>query len=118
DTIIIALMTAVVATLPLFIGWFFFPVLFIFLSFLYRVATISSGSATWGMRLLNIELRNKEGATLETSEAVLHTAAYMVASSFFFPQVISIILMLITERGQGLHDMLCGTAAIRTPSRY
>ncbi|MEM7473170.1 MAG: RDD family protein, partial [Pseudomonadota bacterium] len=46
DTIIIALMTAVVATLPLFIGWFFFPVLFIFLSFLYRVATISSGSAT------------------------------------------------------------------------
>ena len=118
DTFVVVLMAAVLATLPLFIGWFFFPILFLVLNFIYRVATITSKSATWGMRILNIELRNKDGAHLEGSEAFLHTAAYLIASSFFLPQVISIVLMMISERGQGLHDMLCGTVAIRRPSKY
>lgn len=118
DVIIIGVLTAIVATLPLFIGWFFFPLIFLVLSFFYRVATLTAGSATWGMRLFNIQLRNREGQPLESSEALMHTAAYLLASSFFLPQVISIFLMLISERGQSLHDMLCGTAAINTPSRY
>ncbi len=118
DVILIGLLTAVVATLPLFIGWFFFPLLFLVLSFAYRVVTISANSATWGMRLFNVELRNREGQTLDGSEALLHTAAYMIASAFFIPQVISITLMLINPRAQGLHDLLCGTAAINKPSRY
>lgn len=118
DVLVVFLMTAVLATLPLFVGWFFFPLLFLVINFIYRLASISSRSATWGMRIMNIELRNKDGAHLETSEALLHTAAYLVASSFFLPQVISMILMLVSERGQGLHDMLCGTTAIRKPSQY
>ena len=118
DIIIIALMSAVVATLPFFIGWFFYPLIFIGLSFIYRVVTIANRSATWGMRLFNIELRNREGQPLESSEAFLHSAAYMVASGFFLPQLISVVLMLISERKQGLHDFLCGTAAINKPSRH
>ncbi len=118
DVIIITALTVMVATLPLFIGWFFFPLIFLVLSFFYRVATITSGSATWGMRLFNIQLRNRMGQPLGRSEAMLHTAAYLLASSFFIPQLISIMLMLTTERSQSLHDMLCGTAAINTPSRY
>lgn len=118
DIVVIALMSAVLATLPFFIGWFFYPLIFIVLSFIYRVTTISSGSATWGMRLFNIELRNREGRPLESSEALLHSAAYMVASGFFLPQLISIVLMLVSERKQGLHDFLCGTAAINKPSRH
>lgn len=118
DVFVVVLMTAVIATLPFFVGWFFFPLLFLLINFIYRLASISSRSATWGMRLMNIELRNKDGAHLDTSEALLHTAGYMVASSFFLPQVISVVLMLVSERGQGLHDMLCGTTAIRKPSRY
>ncbi len=118
DIVVIALFSAVAATLPLFVGWFFFPLVFLVLSFIYRVSTITRGSATWGMRLFNIELRNREGAPLDTAEALIHTSAYMVASGFFFPQVISVVLMLGSERRQGLHDMLCGTAAINRPSRY
>lgn len=118
DIVVIGLMSAVLATLPFFIGWFFYPLIFIVLSFIYRVTTISSGSATWGMRLFNIELRNREGQPLESSEALLHSAAYMVASGFFLPQLISVVLMLVSERKQGLHDFLCGTAAINKPSRH
>lgn len=118
DIVVVGLMTAVVATLPFFIGWFFFPLIFVVLSFIYRVTTITSGSATWGMRLFNIELRGRTGQTLEGSEAVLHTSAYLVASGFFLPQLISVVLMLVTDRKQSLHDLLCGTAAINKPSRY
>ena len=118
DVFVAGLLTAVLATLPFFIGWFFFPVIFIVVSFLYRVSTISSGSATWGMRLFNIELRNREGQALEPTEALLHTAGYMVAAGFFLPQVISMGLIATSARAQGLHDMLCGTAAINRPSRY
>lgn len=118
DIVLIGFFTAIVATLPLFIGWFFFPLIFVVLSFLYRVATITSGSATWGMRLFNIELRNREGQPLEGGEAVMHTLGYMIASAFFLPQVISVLMVLLSPRAQALHDHLCGTAAITKPRRY
>ncbi len=118
DILVIGLISAVIATLPLFIGWFFYPFIFLVLSFVYRIATITSGSATWGMRLFNIELRNRQGQHLDGAEALIHTTGYMIASAFFIPQLISLILMLISERGQGLHDLLCGTAAINKPQRY
>ncbi len=118
DVFVVGLMTAVVATLPFFLGWFFLPLIFIVLNFIYRATTITSASATWGMRLFNIELRGRHGGPLEGAEAVLHTAAYMVAAGFFLPQLASIVLMLATERKQALHDLLCGTAAINKPSRY
>ncbi len=118
DITLIGILTAIVATLPLFIGWFFYPLIFAVLSFIYRVSTITSGSATWGMRLFNIELRNREGQPLDGTEAVMHTGAYMVASAFFLPQLISVILIAVSPKSQALHDHLCGTAAINKPQRY
>ena len=95
DVCLIGVLTVIVATLPLFIGWFFLPLIFVVLSFIYRVSTITSGSATWGMRLFNIELRNREGQPLEGSEAVMHTLGYMIASAFFLPQVVSVMLVAV-----------------------
>ena len=118
DVCLIGVMTAIVATLPLFIGWFFFPLIFLVLSFIYRVSTITSGSATWGMRLFNIELRNREGQPLDGSEAVLHTLGYMVAAAFFLPQLASLAMIAVSPKCQALHDHLCGTAAINKPQRY
>jgi uncharacterized RDD family membrane protein YckC len=40
------------------------PILYFTVSFLYRSATIGAGSATLGMRLMNIELRNGLGQRL------------------------------------------------------
>jgi uncharacterized RDD family membrane protein YckC len=118
DVCLIGVMTAIVATLPLFIGWFFFPLIFLVLSFIYRVSTITSGSATWGMRLFNIELRNREGQPLDGTEAVLHTLGYMVAAAFFLPQLASLAMIAVSPKCQALHDHLCGTAAINKPQRY
>ncbi|EPX80295.1 RDD family protein [Litoreibacter arenae] len=118
DTVIVGIVAAVVASIPLFLLWFVFPLVFLVVSLIYRIGSIRAFSATPGMRLFNIELRNREGAKLDGTDAALHTVAYMVASAFFIPQVVSVFLMLMTERGQGLHDMFTGVVAINSPGRY
>lgn len=112
DIALIGICSAILATLPLFIGWFFFPFIFLTISLIYRIGTIASASATPGMRLFNIELRTHDGQMLDGGVAAIHTIAYMIASAFFLPQLISVILMLTQPRGQGLHDLLTGVAAI------
>lgn len=118
DTIIVTLISILVATLPFFLGWFFFPLIVLVVSFLYRTVTISRRSSTWGMRLLNIELRGKDGQGLSTNEAMLHTAAYLICSASILPHIVSMLLMLINPRGQGLPDMLCGSVMLNRPSPY
>lgn len=95
--------------------WWLWPLFWVTLSFLYRSLTIGAGSATLGMRLMNIELRNAQGQRLTGSEAMLHTGAYLVCASFFLPQVLSIAMIALGQRHQSLPDTLLGTAAINRP---
>jgi uncharacterized RDD family membrane protein YckC len=112
DFIVIAVLTAIVLPFTFFTGLFFLPVLFLFVGFLYRWATIASGSATWGMRLAAIELRDAAGARLDSGTAFLHTLGYTVSVSVFPLQLVSIVLMLVSDRRQGLTDHVLGTAAL------
>ena len=43
-----------------FVALFFFFALMAVVSFVYRVITLATGSATWGMRLMAIELRDAQ----------------------------------------------------------
>ena len=86
---------------------------FAVLDFVYRTATLSRRSATWGMRLVGIELRDRRGEPLDGGQALAHTAGYMFSMVTFFPvQVASIVTMAATERRQSLTDMVLGTAAL------
>ncbi|WP_281858545.1 RDD family protein [Litoreibacter halocynthiae] len=118
DTVLIGIIAAVIACIPLFLLWFVFPLVFLVVSLVYRIGSIRAASATPGMRLFNIELRAHDGQRLDGSTAALHTIAFMIASAFFIPQIASVFLMLMTDRGQGLHDMFTGVVAINTPGRY
>ncbi|PID35069.1 MAG: hypothetical protein CR964_01675 [Rhodobacterales bacterium] len=86
--------------------------LFLLINFAYRVVTIASKGATLGMRLVAIELRTHRGTRPDLTIALLHTLGYSIAISMGPVQLISIVLMLTTPRGQGLHDMALGTAMI------
>ncbi|MGR3497211.1 RDD family protein [Citreimonas sp.] len=112
DVVVVALMVVPAVVLTAFIGLFFLPFLYAAISFVYRVLSISGGSATWGMRLMAIELRDTAGRRLDFGQAFLHTVGYTVSLAFAPLQVISVILMLATERGQGLTDHVMGTAAL------
>ncbi|MCL3882475.1 RDD family protein [Marivita sp. GX14005] len=112
DVAVIVILLVPVVVLTAFIGLFFLPFLYLVVGFLYRTATLANGSATWGMRLMAIELRDAQGQRLDTVQALLHVSGYLLSISVFPLQLVSIAMMLLTERRQGLTDMLLGTAMI------
>ncbi|MBT8417026.1 MAG: RDD family protein [Silicimonas sp.] len=112
DTILIGLIVAVLTLLSIFTALFVLPLVWGVVSFLYRWLSISTHSATPGMRLMSVELRRGDGTRFDGATAFLHTAGYVVSVVTFPLQLISIVMMLMTERKQGLTDMVLGTAAI------
>lgn len=81
-----------------------------------RIATLAGGSATPGMRLMGLELRTGSGDRVDGGTAVLHTLFTWMAFAVFPAQLVSVILMAGTPRGQGLPDLLLGTAVINRPA--
>ncbi len=112
DIAFISLLCIVPVFLTFGMGVFFLPLIYGVISFVYRVVTISNGSATLGMRFMNIELRDAFGARMDTGKALAHTAGYFVSMAFFVIQIISVIMMLTSSRCQGLTDAFLGTVMI------
>lgn len=102
-----------IATLGL--GFFVFPLISFAVSLIYRIFFIGKTSATLGMSVAGIELRTHRGEKLTMIEAVWHTFVFTGVFMFFLTNLASIIMMLVNERGQGLHDYLLGTTAINRP---
>lgn len=118
DTLLIAALVALVIPFTAFVGLFFLPVLFLVLGFLYRWITIAGSSATWGMRLMAIELRDGYGRRFDSGMALLHTLGYTISLAFPILQIISIGLMLTGSRKQGLTDNVFGTVAINRRAAF
>lgn len=118
DLVVIVLLSALIVPFTAFTGIFFFPILVAVVSFAYRVVTLTNGSATLGMRVMGIEFRTSKGERFDLGMAFLHTAMFTVWTSMGLPQLISVVLMLVTARKQGLSDVILGTAAINRPSPF
>ena len=112
DTAIILVLSSIVVLMTVFIGALIWPILYLTIGFVYRWVTISGNSATWGMSLAGVEIRDNRGERLDASGAFLHTLGYTVSIAFPVLQVISVALMLMTPRGQGLTDHVMGTVAL------
>lgn len=112
DVVLIAVIVGVLTLFSFFTALFFLPFLFAVVSFLYRWGTLTSRSATPGMRFMSIELRDAQGNYLTGTTAFLHTLGYFLSVVTFPLQLISIAMMLTTRRKQGLSDMVLGTVAL------
>ncbi|MEM9969793.1 MAG: RDD family protein [Pseudomonadota bacterium] len=112
DVAIIALIALVLSVFTLFTVLLIFPLFYAVVSFAYRWFTLAGGSATLGMRVFSLELRQDDGAPFDALTAFLHTAGYFASVAVFPAQLISIGMMLMTERRQGLTDTVLGTVAI------
>lgn len=117
DNILIALICVVILPFTAFTGIFFFPFLMLVIGFAYRVMTLTGGSATLGMRVMAIEFRTEDGKRLDLPTAFWHTIGYSVSWSIFPLQLVSIVLMLISARGQGLTDHVLSTVVMNTRAR-
>jgi len=81
----------------------------------YRTTMVMERSATLGMLLMGIELRDARGERLTAFLAFVHAAAY--TAILYLPPVLlcSLLYCLFNQRGQLLHDALAGTVMINRP---
>ncbi len=112
DTVVIVFVSILIVPFTAFTAVFFFSVLILVVGFLYRWTTIAMGSGTWGMRMMNIELRDARGEVFDGSTALLHTLGYTISVAFPILQIISAITILVSERHQSLTDFVLNTAAL------
>lgn len=116
DTVLICLLALLALPFTAFAAVFVLPIFIALIGFVYRTVTLTRGSATWGMRLVALEMRNARGERLDMPTAAMHTLIYSVGFAFLFPQLVSVLLMLTGARGQSLGDHILGTAAINRPA--
>jgi len=112
DVILILLICLLILPFTAFTGLFFFPFLMLVVGFAYRVSTLTSGSATWGMRLMAMELRDRRDQPFDFATAFLHTVGYSMSVAFMPVQLISVVLICATARRQSLTDMVLGSAPV------
>lgn len=117
DVAFIALLCVLILPFTAFTGLLFFPVLMLVIGFIYRWFTLAGKSSTWGMRVMGIEIRDHTGMRLTSGDAFQHTLGYTISVAVAPLQLISILMMVLTDRKQGLTDHLLGSAAINRPSR-
>lgn len=114
DTVFVTLLVTVVALVTALTALFILPLVWLAVGFLYRWVTISGRSATWGMRLMNIEFLDRYGQRFDAATAFIHTLGYSVSMAFVIPQIVSVGLMMVSRRGQGMTDMVLGSVAINS----
>lgn len=112
DTILILAICALLVLVTVFISLFIWPLLLLSVGLAYRTVTLARGSATLGMRLMAIEFRTLHGEHFSLGTAFLHSLGLTISFAFPVLQIISVVLMLTTERGQGLTDLALGTVAL------
>lgn len=117
DSGFIFLLTLIAVPFTAFTGLFYFPLLWLAVGLAYRIVSLARYSATPGMAIMAIELRRQDGTRFDLGTAAGHTAIYTLAFTSFLAQVISVVLMLSSSRGQGLPDHILGTAAINRVAR-
>jgi len=112
DWVVASVIAALLLPLTLFLGLFVFPVMVAVVGFVYRWSTLAGGSATWGMRLMAIELRDTDGLRLDGATAFWHVALHYGLLIVSPGLVISGVVTLMTPKRQGLHDLVLGTVAL------
>ena len=112
DTVLVVILCVLIVPLTAFIGAFFFPFLVMVVNFGYRVILLANGSATLGMRFLAIEMRDGQDKRFDFRHAFMHTVGFSFSFGFFLVQVVSMIFMASSERGQGITDLVLNTTAL------
>ena len=72
-------------------------------------------SATFGMRVMDLEVRTWYGAPAYFVLGAVHAVAFWFTVSFFTPFVL--LVAFFNERGRLLHDIMLGTVIINNAAR-
>ena len=105
DAVTITLITFLISLLTLGIGFFFFAGLWLIVGFFFRFLGLAIYSSTMGMRMTGIEFLQGRGPPVRWALCAFAYSRTMIAYATSI-QIVSVILMLITSRKQGLVDLI------------
>jgi uncharacterized RDD family membrane protein YckC len=75
--------------------------------------TLGSGDqATTGMKMMNIRLERLDGRPVDGMFAIVHSIMFWAGNVILTPLVL--LITLFSDRKRTLHDLLLGTAVVRT----
>ena len=91
-------------------------VMFSMTGFVYRWIMLAQRSATVGMILTGIEVRDGNGDEMGTLTGFIHTAGFY-ATFFFLPLLfIGWFLMFSSPHRRAMHDLILGSVVINKPA--
>lgn len=112
DSAIVLAILIIISPFTFFVSLFLFPFFYAAIDFIYRTATLTMGSATFGMRIMAIELRQESGHRLDFITSVFHTIGLYVSYAFVLVQLLSIGMMVMRDDRKSLTDMVIGTVMV------
>jgi uncharacterized RDD family membrane protein YckC len=118
DTVFIAFLVALLIPLTGFLALFFLGGLYVAVSFLYRWVGLARHSSTLGMRMVGLEFRDAQGYPMSGAQGFLHTLFYALSVAFVVPQILSVLMMVFTRRGQGLSDVVLNVVLVNRRALY
>ena len=89
---------------------------FLSTDFVYRWAMLRNRSATLGMYITGLEVRDANGDKCTPGFAFIHTAAFYVTVMFIPLLVIGWFLMATSPYRRAMHDTILGSVVINRPA--
>ena len=97
------------------VAWLFLPPLLPLVAFFYNGFTIGGrGLGTWGMRLMDLEVRTTDGYQPTFLQAALQAVLYWLM--FYFSAGFLLLWSLIAPDKRCLHDIFSGLIVVRRQS--
>lgn len=109
----VAIVIFILGIITLSLGWALYAIMFPVVALFYVSRTLGGPQqATKGMQMMNIKLVRLEGGTIDPLLAVVHTVLFWGLNVVLTPLIL--LATLVTDRKRAAHDLLLGTAVIRS----